>query len=144
MTELDYKLQFAALLQRVPKELRMNPQMDIAKTIVGKEDTLKYPMFVINIGETWPFDPLVIAEMDRLDRTPIEKEVILNELYRLGTNIYADHGDRVKAFAEYAKISGWTMQKKEDNKRSDDKLRELAAMVLNDDELPKLGLDGSV
>lgn len=132
-------MQFAALLHRVPRELRSNPQLDIAKSIVGKEDCLKYPLFVINMGETWPFDPLVIAEVDRLDRTPIEKEVILNELYRLGTNIYADHGDRVKAFAEYARISGWTLTKKDEGLKSNDKLAEIAAAILTEEERKNWG-----
>ena len=140
MEEEDYKLRFAALLHRVPKELRLNPQPMIAKQIVGNEDTLKYPLFVLKIANEWILDELVLKEVDRLDRTPIEKEVILNELYRIGTNTFAEHADRVKAFAEYAKIAGWTLQRKEEGLRSDDKLKELAAMVLNEDELPNLGI----
>lgn len=138
MTELDYKLQFANLLQKLPRDLRSTPQPMIAKTIVGKEECLKFPLFVLSIGEEWIFDPLVLAEVERLDRTPIDKEVILNELYRIGTNEFAEHADRVKAFAEYAKISGWTLVKKDDPVRVDDKLKELAGMILRDDELPDL------
>jgi hypothetical protein len=138
MTELDYKLQFAGLLQRVPRELRLNPQPMIAKQIVGTEDCMKYPLFVLHIAETWPVDPVVIAEIDRLDKTPIEKEIILTELHRIGTSVLVDPADRVKAFAEYAKISGWTMPSKNDLLRSDDRLKELAAMVLNEDEIGKL------
>jgi len=69
---------------------------------------------------------------------PVEKEVILNELYRIGVNLYADHADRVKAFAEYAKISGWTLAKNDGAIRADDKLKELASMILSDEELPRL------
>ena len=138
MTELDYKLQFANLLQKLPRDLRSTPQPMIAKTIVGKEECLKFPLFVLSIGEEWIFDPLVLAEVERLDRTPIDKEVILNELYRIGTNEFAEHSDRVKAFAEYAKISGWTLVKKDDPVRVDDKLKELAGMILTDSELPDL------
>jgi hypothetical protein len=138
VTETYYKLQFAGLLQKVPRELRSNPQPMIAKQIVGKEDCLKFPLFVLQIAEEWIFDPLVIAEIERLDRTPIEKEIVLNELYRIGTNQFAENADRVKAFAEYAKISGWTLVKKDDPMRADDKLKELAAMILTDSELPQL------
>ena len=131
-------MRFAELLYRVSKDLRMNPQPLIAKKVVGNEDTLKYPLFVLRIAEEWIVDPLVLAEVDRLDRTPVEKEVVLNDLYRIGSSVSVDPADRVKAFGEYAKIAGWTLQRKEDGSRSDDKLRVLAAMVLNEEELPKL------
>ena len=138
MTETDYKLQFAKLLQGVARELRSEPQGLIAKQIVGKETCLKYPLFVLKIAEEWIFDPVVLAEVERLDRLPVEKEIILNELYRIGVNLYADHADRVKAFAEYAKISGWTLAKNDGAIRADDKLKELASMILSDEELPRL------
>ena len=138
MTTEEAKLDFARLLQRVAKELRSNPQPMIAKQVVGNEDTLKYPLFVLQIAEEWPLDPIVLAEIDRIDRVPIEKEVILNDLYCIGTSRSVDPADRVKAFAEYAKISGWTLQQKKAEEKADDRLREIAAAILNDGELSTL------
>ena len=138
MTEEDYKLKFAGLLHRVPKELRLNPQPMIAKQVVGNEDTIKYPLFVLRIAVAWPVDEFVLAELDRLDRTPVEKEVVLNELHRIGTTISVDPADRVKAFAEYARIAGWTLHKKDEGLASNDRLSEIAAAILNEDELRKV------
>ena len=135
MEQEEYKLQFAQLLQKLPRDLRLNSQPMIAKEIVGKEDANKYPMFVMRIGEEWPYDSFVLAEVERLDKTPVEKEIVLGELYHIGTNRFVEAADRVKAFAEYAKISGWTMQKKDVETGSDDKLRELASMILTDESL---------
>ena len=134
----EYKLKFAGLLHRLPKELRLNPQPLLAKQVVGAEDCLKYPLYVLKIAEEWPVDPFVIAELDRLDKQPIEKEVILNDLYRIGMSTFVDPADRVKAFAEYAKIAGWTLQQKKEDRPADDRLREIAAAILNDEELAKV------
>lgn len=128
---------FAKLLQRVSRDLRLNPQPLIAKEVLGKDCCISNPLLALQVANEWPVDSEVLEELDRLDRLPVEKEVVVSELYRIGTNVYADHANRVKALAELGKLMGWGA-KKDDGIGSNDKLKELAAMILTEDELPKL------
>ena len=130
MEELDYKLVFAKLLQRLSKDLRSLPQPIIAKEVVGKDDAEKYPRQVLRIAEEWVFDPIVLAEVDRLDRMPIEREVVIQNLYHIATGISVPYTDRVRAFAEIGKIMGWSLNKKDDGSEFHDKMKELSEMVL--------------
>src|ERR1700677_1219119 len=101
MSEVTYKLEFAKLLQKVARDRRLESQPMIAKAILGK-DYIKYPQFLLRIADEWPLDPVVIAEVERLDRTPRVKEEVLGELWRIGTDRFASHRDQVSALAEYS------------------------------------------
>jgi hypothetical protein len=137
MTELEYKLYFAKLLQRVARDIRLNPQPLIAKKVLGKECCLANPLLALQVANEWPVDAEVLAEVDRLDRLSVEKEIVIGELFRLGTNLMVNPGDRVKALSELGKLMGWGV-KKDDGTAGMDKLKELASMILTEDELPKL------
>jgi hypothetical protein len=130
MEERDYKLAFARLLQRLSKELRLIPQPLIAKEVVGKEQTEKYPQFVLKIAEEWITDEVVLAEVDRLDRLPVEREVVVRNLYHIATGLTVPYADRVRAFAEIGKIMGWSLPKKDDGAEFADRMKELSEMVL--------------
>ena len=127
MSEEDAKLQFAALLVERPKDALL-----IAKSIVGSECAAARPMFVIEIAESWAIDPLVLGEMERLRLIPVAKEIIEKELLYLARNEYVGHGDRIKAYELVAKIGGHIVNKTQnkDEGKSDDRLKELAAMVM--------------
>jgi hypothetical protein len=130
MEERDYKLAFAKLLQRLSKDLRSLPQPLIAKEIVGKEQTELYPQYVLRIAEEWIHDEVVLAEVDRLDRLPIEREVVIQNLYQIATGLTVPYVDRVRAFSEIGKIMGWGLVKKDDGTEFTDRMKELSEMVL--------------
>jgi hypothetical protein len=130
MEESDYKLAFAKLLQRLNKDLRSLPQPLIAKEVIGKDNTEKYPQYTLRIAEEWIYDPLVLAEVDRLDREPIEREVVIRNLYQIATGITVPYTDRVRAFSEIGKIMGWSLVKKDDGTEFSDRMKELAEMVI--------------
>jgi hypothetical protein len=136
MEEREYKLAFAKLLQRLSKDLRLNPQPLIAKEVVGKEQTELYPQYVLRIAEEWITDELVLAEVDRLDRLPIEREVVIQNLYQIATGLTVPYTDRVKAFAEIGKIMGWSVAKKDDGSEFSDRMKELRDAVLGNDHVP--------
>lgn len=131
-TEHEFKLEFAALLQRVPKDKRLQAAPQIAKEVFGEETTVKYPVYVIKCAEEWPFDPIVIAEVDRLDLIPIPKEVILKDVYTLATDKFAEIKDRVSAFRLYADMNGWIIKevKKDEDKEGPSRTQELADAIL--------------
>lgn len=129
MTENDYKLEFAKLLQKLARDRRLESQPLIAKAILGK-DYNKFPQYLLRIADEWPLDPVVIAEVERLDLIPQSKEAVLGELWRIGTDRFAGYRDRVYALSEYCKTVGWTMPKVEQPLKSNDRLDELAAMIL--------------
>lgn len=130
MEELDYKLAFARLLQRLGKDLRLLPQPMIAKEVIGKDNTERYPQYVLRIAEEWVTDSVVLAEIDRLDRLPIEREVVIQNLYQIATGLSVPYTDRVRAFSEIGKIMGWSVPKKDDGMEFHDKMKELAEMVI--------------
>lgn len=130
MEEQDYKLAFAKLLQRLGKDLRCIPQPLIAKEVFGKENTEKYPQYVLRVAEEWINDEIVLAEVDRLDRLPVEKEVVVRNLYHIATGITVPYADRVKAFAEIGKIMGWSIAQKDNGNEFTDRMKELSQMVL--------------
>lgn len=133
---MDYKLAFAKLLQRLSKDLRSLPQAMIAKEVVGKEDTERYPQYVLRIAEEWVHDADVLAEVDRLDRTPLEKELVIRDLYQIATGLTVPYTDRVRAFAEIGKIMGWSLAKKDDSGEFTDRMKELRDAVLGMDNVP--------
>lgn len=106
----EYQMRFAALLQRVPKDKRLQHAPVIAKQIVGKEQAERYPMHVINIATEWPHDPDVIAEIDRLDLIPIPKEVVLKDVYAIASDPYCEKKDKIAAFRLYSDMNGWTQK----------------------------------
>ena len=53
-TQLDYKLRFAALLQRVPHKDRLVYAIHVAQEVVGKQDADRYPMQVVKMSQEWP------------------------------------------------------------------------------------------
>ena len=129
MEERDYKLAFAQKLQRLSKDLRSLPQPLIAKEVIGKDDTEKYPQYVLRIAEQWIFDEEVLKEVDRLDREPVEKEIVVRDLYQIATGLMVPYNDRVRAFAEIGKIMGWSLPKKDDGHNALPMLDELASML---------------
>jgi hypothetical protein len=136
MEESDYKLAFAKRLQRLSKDLRSLPQPLIAKEVVGKENTEKYPQYVLRIAEAWINDEFVLAEVDRLDRLPIEREVVIQNLYQIATGLSVPYTDRVRAFSEIGKIMGWSIAKKDDGSDFSDRMKELRDAVLGASNVP--------
>lgn len=103
----DFKMRFAVLLQRVARDKRLQTAIVIAKQVLGKETAEKYPMYVIQMGEEWPHDPEVIAEVDRLDLMPKSKEIILQDVYALASDPYKDDKVKLGALRLYGEMCGW-------------------------------------
>jgi hypothetical protein len=140
MSEDDYKLEFAKLLQKLARDRRLESQPMIAKAVLGK-DYIKYPQFLLRIADEWPMDPVVIKEVERLDMIIQPKEVILAELFRIGTDRFASNRDRVSALSEYCKTVGWTLPKADTGTKPLDRLEELSAMIMDQSntlQLPKV------
>lgn len=135
LAEYDYKLKFAELLHRIPRDGRLKFAGMVAKEVFGKDTCDKYPMYVLNCAEHWPLDPIVSAEVDRLDLIPIPKELVLKDIYGLATDKFADHKDKVAAFRLYSDMNGWTVKAttkpNEGNSGTNDLLSELSEAVLN-------------
>jgi hypothetical protein len=124
----DYKMRFAALLQRVAKDQRLQAAPLVAKQVVGKETAQMYPVFVIQISEEWPFDPEVMVEMDRLELIPKPKEVVLNDLYSIVANKYAENREKIQAIHEYGVLMGWTTSKPKEGTATNELLSHLQAL----------------
>jgi hypothetical protein len=110
--ELQHKMRFAQLLQREPKQNRFAVAPSVAKAVLGKDAEL-YPMFALRISEQWPFDPDVIAELDRLDSIPPPKEVALRDLFEIAAGKYNEKKDRIAAWKLYGEMNGWLRTEKE-------------------------------
>lgn len=134
MTELEQKLLFA---ERYLRNKR-NDALMIVGAIMGRAVIDVDPMIVINNANTWVNDPIVIAEMKRLEEAPAESSALLFELQ---TNIR----ECMTRGEETAAMKGWQIlltarglmkTDAKDDGKSDDQLAKLAAMIA-----PELGLD---
>lgn len=103
----DYKMAFAALLQRQPKDRRAQYAVVVAKQVVGKEHASKYPLYVLQIADEWLFDPDVVAEMDRLELIKRPPEALLSELNAIISSRDTENRDRIKALELYGKLAGY-------------------------------------
>lgn len=128
-TEHEKKLQFAGLLQRNPKELRRSAALLVAKEVVGKEDCLKYPLFVIQIADEWQIDPIVVAEIERLDMIPVDKNTALNVLFQIALSPFTEPKDRVAALRLYADAQGWIKRNEKPDGSDNSGLIELGRML---------------
>jgi len=106
-------MRFAQLLHHYGKDQRLSIAPVAAKEAVGKETAAQYPLFVIKIAQEWPFDPDVIAELDRLDSILPTRERSLHEAWTIATDKYKEPRDRIAALRLYCDVNGWTINKKE-------------------------------
>lgn len=134
MTELEQKLLFA---ERYLRNKR-NDALMIVGNIMGRAVIDVDPMVVINNANSWVNDPVVIAEMKRLEEAPAESSALLFELQ---TNIR----ECMTRGEEAAAMKGWQIlltarglmkPDSKDDGKSDDQLAKLAAMVA-----PELGFE---
>jgi hypothetical protein len=102
----EYKMQFAVLLQRVPKDKRQQYAVEIVKRVVGKEDAAKYTSWVLQTADDWMFDPDVIAEIDRLDSIKKTPEQLLQQAWDFVINSNWEPRDRVLALRLYCESIG--------------------------------------
>jgi hypothetical protein len=97
----EYKMQFARLLQRSDKSQRLHVAHSVAKELVGRENAVKYTQYVLQMGDEWPHDPVVIEEMDRLDAIPKSKERYLEEIWSIAGSANYEAKDRNNALRLY-------------------------------------------
>jgi hypothetical protein len=107
----EYKMRFAALLQRFPREDRLQRVASVIKEVVGKDVAAQYPVFVLKISDEWPFDEEVLAEIDRLDLIPKSKELILSHVYSIAMDKYTEKKDKLFALKLYGEMNGWIKPK---------------------------------
>jgi hypothetical protein len=96
-----YKMQYAVLLQRVPKDKRPQYSAQIVKQVVGKDEAAKYTSWVLEMADQWLFDPDVIAEIDRLDHSPKTKEECLAMAWDFIVDPHKEDKDRIAAMRLY-------------------------------------------
>lgn len=106
-TQLEYKLRFAALLQRVPKSERLARAVDVARQVVGKADADRYPLAVIKMAQEWPYDQYVIDELDRLDSIPLSKEQWLQMVLDQMNQKYGNKKELEGYYRMYGEAQGW-------------------------------------
>jgi hypothetical protein len=123
----ERKMQFATLLQRVPREQRLTKASVVAKAVVGK-DANKYATYVLQIADDWPHDPVVIAEIDRLDLIPLTKEQLLQMVLDEANDRYADKNAKKALLELYAKIAGYIGTIKDSGANSNELLTHLQAL----------------
>jgi hypothetical protein len=111
-SEHEYKMRFASLLQRVPREQRLTKASVVAKQLFGK-DAVKYTNYVLKIADDWPHDSVVIAEIDRLDLIPLTKEQVLRQVLDLATAPFDSNGEKRRAWELYSEIMGYKGNSKE-------------------------------
>lgn len=134
MTELEQKLLFA---ERYLRNKR-NDALMIVGNIMGRAVIDVDPMIVINNANTWVNDPVVIAEMKRIENLPPDDSALI---FKLQTMIdeCMQRGEE-KAAMEGMKLlftsRGLLKASGKDDGKNDDQLAKLAAMVA-----PELGLD---
>jgi hypothetical protein len=130
MTELEQKLLFAARLRREPDSALM-----IAASILGRATIDANPMLAINAADMWPHDPVVMAEIQRLNDAPVDKRIYITEMHSKANKAF-ERGDH-KSYAAIMQLvlnaEGYLkgVSTKDDGKTGEDKLAELAAMVLD-------------
>jgi pterin-4a-carbinolamine dehydratase len=111
-SEHEYKMRFATSLQRVPREQRLTKASVVAKQLLGK-DAVKFTNYVLKIADEWPHDPVVIAEIDRLDLIPLTREQVLRQVLDLAIATFDSSTDKRQAWKLYSEIAGYVGTTKE-------------------------------
>lgn len=122
MTVDEQKILFARRYRENKKDALM-----IARACLPKDSDA---VTIINAKDTWPHDPIVLAEMQRLDELPLDKAIINNEVLTIARSSFVDPKDRIAAYKLVAELNGLiipTAQK--GGAKSTDKLEELKAML---------------
>ena len=126
MTVEEQKSLFAERYMRRPNDALM-----IVANILGTEAS-NNPLLAITYSNTWPNDPFVLSEIKRIkgQKPPVRDYII--ELHE-NAKTCMNRGEE-KAAVEYYKLilqaEGYLTKSGEDGK-SDDRLKELAAMVVD-------------
>jgi hypothetical protein len=127
MTDLEQKTLFAERLLRRPDDALM-----IVANILGKDVIESNPMLPISLAQDWPNDPFVVAEMQRLKAILPSLEDIAREIHEKAKKAF-EQGEQREYFSGmrlYAEVTG-LIKKGVDGGKSDDRLQELADMVLD-------------
>lgn len=104
----------------------------IVANILGKDVIENNPMLPISLAQDWPNDPFVVAEMQRLKAILPTLEDVAREIHEKAKRAF-ELGDTREYFAGmrlYAEVTG-LIKKGADGGKSDDKLEELAAMLVD-------------
>ena len=134
---MDMKEQKTLFAERYMR--RPNDALMIVANILGTTAT-DNPMLAITYANEWPNDSFVLSEIKRLktiaptlrDRV-IQLEELVKECMLRGEE---------KAAVEYMKLimqAEGHLKAKDDGGKSDDRLKELAAMILDDDKVDNNG-----
>jgi hypothetical protein len=89
-------------------------------------------MPIINAAREWVDDPIVLAEIKRLEEIPVEKSKITQEVLVIARNSFVDAKDRIAAYKLAAELNGLIVPSSVSAKggaKSTDKLAELKAML---------------
>jgi hypothetical protein len=103
----EYKLRFAALLQRIAKRDRLTYAIHVATEVVGKTEAARFPTHLVQIAADWPHDPLVVAEIERLDAIPMSKEEWLQRIKDVADDKHTEQKDCIAALRLYGEGGGW-------------------------------------
>lgn len=129
----DCKKRFAKLLLDCP-----NSAIDIVFSLLQTITAVPFsvnPTYVTAFANSWPFDPEVIAEQERLLAEPLSKAKFVREVLTHARNSNLAASDRL-GFYKLAKETEWggsstvSLGMAKNGKQTDDKLQELAAMII--------------
>jgi hypothetical protein len=120
MTELEQKLEFA-------KHFRLNKDaLPIIQAILPKDADA---VTVLNAKAQWPFDPIVVAEIERLNNIPPTKEQIAFELHTKANRKDVLPEDQAKFYKLLIDLLNPGASSGKAGTKGADKLAELKAML---------------
>lgn len=126
MTVEEQKLLFARRYRENKKDALM-----IARACLPKDSDA---ITIINASNEWIHDPIVTAEIQRLDQIPLDKSVINNEVLTIARSTSVDPKDRIAAYKLVAELNGLIIPAAmKGGAKSTDKLEELQKMLEDDD-----------
>lgn len=130
MTEQEQKTLFAERYLRRPDDALM-----IIANILGRDVIEQNPMLPISYSQSWPNDPFVLAEIKRLQSVLPSLEDIAREIHEKAKTAFSagEMAEYFKGMRLYAEITGHIKKGASDNGKSDDRLEELAAMIVDSD-----------
>ncbi len=127
----DCKKRFARLLLDSPTQ-----GLQIVHSLLQTYTPVPFavnPVYITSFANSWPFDPEVLAEQERILSEPLSKQKFVRELLTHARNPNYAPDDKLGYFKLIKEIEFGTsvsLNSAKNGKQTDDKLQELAAMII--------------
>lgn len=134
LTDEDKKVYARRYVQNKPNSLM------IVKAIIEQlaiEQKIEFdPMQVLSVNEGILSDPVVIAEIERIEEEPLKKGSIVRELHGVAQKMLkvGDHTEYNKTMRLISEIEGFISKgaKEDTSKHAMDRLKELSEMIVTE------------